>query len=114
MKLSDSDKELYRHLLSETKEQKQSRPKSTRKVMAKKEADTNKGFKEIAGMQELKALVTESFINVLKYRRCAEVYGIKPPSMLLWGPCGCGKPFFIEKLGDELGILLIKIKPDDV
>lgn len=31
-------------------------------------------------MNELKEFVTEGFINVLKNRKCAEVYGIK----LLW------------------------------
>lgn len=40
------------------------------------------GFGDVAGMNELKQRVTEGFINVLQNRECAEVYGIKPPSML--------------------------------
>ena len=51
------------------------------KPVAEKKAQGH-GFGDIAGMNELKELVTEGFINVLKNRKCAEVYGIKPPSML--------------------------------
>lgn len=47
------------------------------------------GFDDVAGMNELKQRVTEGFINVLRNRECAETYGIKPPSMLFYGPAGC-------------------------
>ena len=72
------------------------------------------GFGDIAGMNELKEFVTEGFINVLKNRKCAEVYGIKPPSMLFYGPAGCGKTFFAEKMAEEIGINFMKIVPDDL
>lgn len=55
-------------------------------------------------MNELKDFIKEGFINVLKNRKCAEAYGIKPPSMLFYGPAGCGKIFFAEKIAEELGI----------
>lgn len=55
-------------------------------------------------MNELKDFIKEGFINVLKNRKCAEAYGIKPPSMLFYGPAGCGKTFFAEKIAEELGI----------
>ena len=51
------------------------------KPVAEKKAKGH-GFGDIAGMNELKEFVTEGFINVLKNRKCAEMYGIKPPSML--------------------------------
>ena len=35
------------------------------------------GLQDIAGMTELKLLITESFINVLKNKECAEKFGIK-------------------------------------
>lgn len=54
------------------------------KPVAGKKANGH-GFGDIAGMNELKEFVTEGFINVLKNRKCAEVYGIKPPSMLFYG-----------------------------
>lgn len=65
-------------------------------------------------MNELKELVTEGFINVLKNPKCAEVYGLKPPSMLFYGPAGCGKTFFAEKMAEEVGIHFMKIVPDDL
>ena len=72
------------------------------------------GFGDIAGMSELKQRVTEGFINVLRNRECAETYGIKPPSMLFYGPAGCGKTFFAEKMAEEVGINFMKIVPDDL
>ena len=40
-------------------------------------AETKKGngFKDVAGMDELKQLVTEGFINVLNNRECAQATG---------------------------------------
>lgn len=73
-----------------------------------------KGFSDVAGMDELKRLVTEGFINVLHNRDCASAYGIKPPSLLFYGPAGCGKTFFAEKIAEEVGINFIKVNPDDI
>lgn len=72
------------------------------------------GFGDVAGMEELKKMVTEGFINVLQNREYAEAYGIKPPAMLFYGPAGCGKTFFAEKMAEEIGINFIKIVPDDL
>ena len=72
------------------------------------------GFKDVAGLDELKQMVTEGFINVLKNQECAKAYGITPPSMLFYGPAGCGKTFFAEKIAEELGINFIKVVPDDL
>ena len=85
----------------------------SRQPVEEKEAKGH-GFDDIAGMNELKEFVTEGFINVLKNRKCAEVYGIKPPSMLFYGPAGCGKTFFAEKMAEEIGIHFMKIVPDDL
>ncbi len=72
------------------------------------------GLQDIAGMTELKQLITESFINVLKNKECAEKFAIKPPSMLLYGPSGVGKTFFAEKVAEEIGIHFMKVVPDDL
>lgn len=73
-----------------------------------------RGFDDVAGMVRLKELVIEGFINVLRNKDCAEAYGIKPPSLLLYGPAGCGKTFFAEKVAEELGIHFMKVVPDDL
>lgn len=72
------------------------------------------GFGDVAGMDELKQMVTEGFINVLNNQECAKAYGITPPSMLFYGPAGCGKTFFAEKIAEEVGIAFMKIVPDDL
>ena len=79
-----------------------------------KETRKGNGFKDIAGMEKLKEFITEGFINVLRNKKCAEVYDIKPPSMLFYGPAGCGKTFFAEKIAEEVGINFMKVLPDDI
>lgn len=79
-----------------------------------KKRNKGHGFGDIAGMNELKEFVIEGFINVLKNQKCAKVYGIRPPSMLFYGPAGCGKTFFAEKMAEEVGINFMKIVPDDL
>ncbi len=75
---------------------------------------TGNGFRDVAGMEELKRLVTEGFVNILNNQDCATAYGITPPSILFYGPAGCGKTYFAEKMAEEVGIKFIKIVPDDL
>lgn len=96
------------------KEDKPVAVESSEKKTAVKKMPRGNGFADIAGMNELKKLVTEGFINVLKNREYAAMYGIKPPSMLFYGPAGCGKTFFAEKMAEEVGIHFMKIVPDDL
>jgi transitional endoplasmic reticulum ATPase len=77
-------------------------------------SDKQKGFCDVAGMDDLKRLVTEGFINVLKNPEYAAAYNITPPSLLFYGPAGCGKTFFAEKIAEEVGINFMKIVPDDI
>lgn len=117
MNTSNAEKEWLRRIKghSDDKECKPVTEKTAPKaVEPKTETKAGKGFGDIAGMSELKKFVTEGFINVLKNRECAEQYGIKPPSMLFYGPAGCGKTFFAEKMAEEVGIHFIKIVPDDL
>lgn len=92
----------------------QKKAKVTEPKPEKKAVSKGHGFCDVAGMGELKRIVTEGFINVLKNPQFAEVYGIKPPSMLLYGPSGCGKTYFAEKMAEEVGINFMKIVPDDL
>lgn len=73
-----------------------------------------RGFDCVAGMDELKKLFRESLINVLENPECAEAFGIRPPSILMYGPAGCGKTFFAEKAAEEAGIAFMKVDPDMV
>ena len=78
------------------------------------QVDAKHGFSDVAGMDELKQMVIEGFINVLNNRECAKAFGITPPSLLFYGPAGCGKTYFAEKLAEEVGINFIKVVPDDL
>ena len=72
------------------------------------------GFKDVAGMDDLKLFIKNCFINVLNNRELAKVYGILPPSLLFYGPAGVGKTFFAEAVANEVGATFMKIVPDDI
>lgn len=72
------------------------------------------GFQDVAGMDDLKQLVTEGFINVLNNKECAKAFRVTPPSLLFYGPSGCGKTYFAEKIAEEVGVNFMKIVPDDI
>lgn len=116
MNTSDAEKEWFNRICGQqtVKKPPEAPVVETGHIPLEKKADSGSGFDDIAGMNELKEFVTESFINVLRNRKCAEVYGIKPPSMLFYGPAGCGKTFFAEKMAEEVGINFMKIVPDDL
>jgi len=73
------------------------------------------GFKEIAGMQELKDYVYKHVIFPIKEKELVEQYRITPPNgMLLYGPPGCGKTFFAEKFAEETGFNFMLVKASDL
>lgn len=72
------------------------------------------GFKDVAGMEDAKKLIQESFINVIRNKKQAKEYNLKPPGILLFGPPGCGKTFFAEKVGEEAGVNFIRVNPDTI
>ena len=90
------------------------RPTPAKAASGPARKDCRHGFQDVAGMDELKQMVTEGFINVLNNQECAKAYGITPPSLLFYGPSGCGKTFFAEKIAEEVGINFMKIVPDDL
>ena len=62
------------------------------------------GFADLGGMEELKEHIKSDFIEVLENADEANRLGVTIPNgMLLYGPPGCGKSFFAEKLAEELG-----------
>lgn len=73
------------------------------------------GFKDIAGMADLKTFLTQRVIFVIKDRERAAKYRLTPPNgMLLYGPPGCGKTFVAEKFAEETGFNFALIKSSDL
>lgn len=79
-----------------------------------KKDEGSRGLADVAGMDWLKQFLKESFINVLKFKDYAKAFNITPPSLLLYGPAGCGKTYIAEKIAEELGINFMKVIPDDI
>lgn len=95
-------------------EKQETKPIANKPKVQNKAKKKGRGFKDIAGMENLKQMVTENFINVLQNSELAKAYGIRPPSILFYGPAGCGKTFFAEKMAEEIGIHFMKVVPDDL
>ncbi len=73
------------------------------------------GFADVAGMAELKEQLQSDVIDVLKNPEQADDLGITIPNgLLFYGPPGCGKTYFAEKFGEELGCNYQYIKCSDV
>ncbi|MCR5820428.1 MAG: AAA family ATPase [Bacteroidaceae bacterium] len=102
-------------LRPEPTEQKKATESSDMTVSVEAEVRKGNGFKDVAGMEELKDVVRKKIIFVLKNRELAERYKLTPPNgMLLYGPPGCGKTFFAEKFAEESGFRFIDVKASDV
>jgi len=70
----------------------------------KKAEKKGQGFSAIAGMQELKDTIKLDVIDALNEKERYAEYGLTIPNgMLLYGPPGCGKTFFAEKMAEEIG-----------
>lgn len=66
-----------------------------------------KGFKDVMGMDELKAELKDGIIEAVNNPKQAELdfkeYGKKSPTgVLLYGPPGCGKTYIVEALANEI------------
>ncbi len=73
------------------------------------------GFADVAGMEDLKKMLTERVIWVLRDREKARKYRLLPPNgMLLYGPPGCGKTYFAEKFAEESHFNYMVVNGSDV
>ena len=54
------------------------RPTAAKEEPKRTKKDCHHGFEDVAGMDELKQMVMEGFINVLNNQECAKAYGITP------------------------------------
>ncbi|MBQ4915293.1 AAA family ATPase [Maribacter sp. MMG018] len=91
-----------------------SSPKQTSKPKLN-EIKKGKGFSAIAGMQELKDIIKLDVIDALNEKERYAEYGLTIPNgMLLYGPPGCGKTFFAERMAEEIGFRFYQLKPSDI
>jgi transitional endoplasmic reticulum ATPase len=89
--------------------------KSAQSTKTFKSSKKGEGFKSIAGMQELKDTIKLDVIDALNEKEKYAEYGLTIPNgMLLYGPPGCGKTFFAEKMAEEIGFNFYQIKPSDI
>jgi len=80
-----------------------------------KEIKKGQGFLAIAGMQRLKDTIQLDVIDALNEKEKYAEYGLTIPNgMLLYGPPGCGKTFFAERMAEEIGFNFYQIKPSDI
>ena len=80
-----------------------------------KNLKSGQGFKAIAGMQQLKDTIQLDVIDALNEKERYAEYGLTIPNgMLLYGPPGCGKTFFAERMAEEIGFNFYQLKPSDI
>ncbi len=73
------------------------------------------GLAALAGMQELKQLLMEDVVDVVRQPEKFKRYGIEIPNgMLMYGPPGCGKTYIARRLAAELGCTFIEASPSTV
>lgn len=90
----------------------ESKSKAKTYRIVKKEGN---GFADVAGMDDIKAMLQQKVLFLLKNPEKAQKYKLTPPNgMLLYGPPGCGKTFFAEKFAEEASLNYIFIKASDV
>ena len=73
------------------------------------------GFADVAGMEDLKASLTNRIIWVLRDREKAAKYRLTPPNgMILYGPPGCGKTYFAQKFAEESQFNFVLVNGSDL
>ncbi len=70
---------------------------------------TDKGFASIGGYDVVKNQLRTAVGHII-----ADKKRNRPNGLLLYGPPGCGKTFFAEKVAEEFGIKSIKVHIDDI
>tara|TARA_R110002072_G_scaffold20688_1_gene74764 strand:- start:922 stop:2694 length:1773 start_codon:yes stop_codon:yes gene_type:complete len=107
-------KEFIQAVNGELEVQQLSVPKEASKPKLKN-LKNGQGFNAIAGMQKLKDTIQLDVIDALNDKERYAEYGLTIPNgMLLYGPPGCGKTFFAERMAEEIGFNFYQIKPSDI
>ena len=72
------------------------------------------GWDGIAGMLELKTIIERNIILPLTNQELYKKFDISLPNgFLFYGPPGCGKTFFANKLAEKIGYNFMSFKPSD-
>ena len=80
-----------------------------------KQTDTTEGLKTIPGMSELKQLLLDDVVNVLRNAEEYKRYRVSIPNgILFYGPPGCGKTFVAQRLSKELDYNFFEISPSTI
>lgn len=110
-----SAEEMIRTLNGEIKLSNTNSNETAIKTKIKKTKSECSGFDAIAGMEELKESLYQDVIRALEEKELYEEYGLTIPNgILLYGPPGCGKSFFAEKLAEEVDYNYILVKPSSL
>jgi len=80
-------------------------------VIKEREGD---GFRDVAGMEDIKKLLQRDFVEIISHRELAKEFGIMPSNMLFFGAPGTGKTYISMKLAEECGMAFCVVKPSDV
>ena len=76
---------------------------------------SGEGFKDIAGMDDIKTMLSDDVLFVLRNREQAQRYRLDTLNgILLYGPPGCGKTYLAEKFAEEAGTNFILVKASDL
>ncbi|PIQ09207.1 MAG: hypothetical protein COW71_07515 [Ignavibacteriales bacterium CG18_big_fil_WC_8_21_14_2_50_31_20] len=93
---------------------------SSNNVVSKEEFDNTisdiiYGWDEIAGMRELKTILTNDLIKPILNPQLYSKFKITTPNgIIFFGPSGCGKTFIARKIADAIGYNFIEVKPGDI
>lgn len=80
-----------------------------------KNSDSPEGFNAVAGMTEVKEILSDEVMFVLKNPDKAKQYRLKVPNgILFYGPPGCGKTFIAEKFAQESKLNFVMVKASDL
>lgn len=73
------------------------------------------GLADIAGMEDVKDVIRRKIINLLKDPEKANKYKLKLPNgVMLYGPPGCGKTIWAQRLAEEAQYKYMYVRATDV